>query len=297
MEVGDVYFGPTGIRAEVEQETGTGGDGADPRSVMATITQSYEQACMRVILELEEDREEKSSNRFRVALWLHDGAYVRMRSECAREEDLAERLEEKCRELAEFAGKDTPLPAFFEVEEVEPKMRPDESTASADGDETEGDVQEESLEEEVASSPAGDSDSGRSGDRAERTPIPGPSVKERVPIGQEPRTLRESKKTDLPVLHVGTDGAVTIGPEPEYIGRVYPTAHGPRRVPVGPIGCGVYWLKGGARRDGDWATDSILYELKLNGSYRFVEIHRRRGIREVPDLEVGERVLRQYRVR
>jgi hypothetical protein len=88
---------------------------------------------------------------------------------------------------------------------------------------------------------------------------------------------------------VGTDGAVTIGPEPEYVGKVYPTARGPRRVRVGTIG-GVYWLRGGANRDGDWATDSTLYEVRMDGSTRFVEIHRRRGIRKVSDLEVGRRV-------
>jgi hypothetical protein len=41
----------------------------------------------------------------------------------------------------------------------------------------------------------------------------------------------------------------------------------------------VYWLRRGVRRDGDWATDSTLYEVKMGDSTRFVEIHRRRGIR------------------
>lgn len=119
MEVGSVIEGPTGIRVEIEEPVG--GDGVDPRSAMATLAQSYEQAAMRVILELERDLENQGGrNHFKIAVWLHDGAYVKMRSLRARTKDLDERLRKRCEDLADFAGKSMHLPAFFEVEEIEP---------------------------------------------------------------------------------------------------------------------------------------------------------------------------------
>jgi hypothetical protein len=60
-----------------------------------------------------------------------------------------------------------------------------------------------------------------------------------------------------------------------------PTTRGGRHVHVRMIE-GLYWVRGERRRDGDWATDSTLYEVKMDGSTRFVEIHRRRGIRGSP---------------
>ncbi len=133
MEVGDVFVGPTGIRIEIEQGLSEDGDDVDPRSAMATLAQSYEQAAMQVILEMERDRQQADSyNHFNVVLWLHDGAYVKMRSEQARSKDLNRRLEERCRELAEHAGKEDPMPAFFEIEQIEPptpKQQRTEDTA------------------------------------------------------------------------------------------------------------------------------------------------------------------------
>jgi hypothetical protein len=129
MEVGDVFIGPTGIRIEIEQGLSEDGDDVDPRSAMATLAQSYEQAAMQVILEMERDRQQSDSyNYFNVALWLHDGAYVRMRSEQARGKDLNRRLEERCKELAEHAGKEDPMPAFFEIENIEPPTPTQEQT-------------------------------------------------------------------------------------------------------------------------------------------------------------------------
>ena len=121
---GTVLHGPTGIRAEVTAPLGSD-DGTDARSAMATIAQSYEQECMYTLLELEEERErEKSRNHFKVALWLHDGAYVRLRSPEARMDDLHDRLDRRRNELAAFAGKPRPLPAFFELEHVDPPPLP-----------------------------------------------------------------------------------------------------------------------------------------------------------------------------
>jgi hypothetical protein len=147
----------------------------------------------------------------------------------------------------------------------------------------------ESRPAKPPSSHGGNVDDDQSSGPAQRTPLPGPSSEERVPIGREPRTLREAEKTELPILHVDSDGAVTIGPEPEHVAKLYPTAHGARQQRVGQIG-GVYYLRGGERRNGEWATDSTLYEVKIGDSHHFIEIHRRRGIREIPDLEVGRRV-------
>ena len=50
-----------------------------------------------------EREREKSRNRFRVALWLHDGAYVTMRSPSARMDDLEDRLEKKAGRLGVIA--------------------------------------------------------------------------------------------------------------------------------------------------------------------------------------------------
>jgi hypothetical protein len=127
--------GPTGIEITIDVtiEENKGRDesekGVDARSAMATLAQSYEQAAMQVILEMERDRErDQSRNRFKVALWLHDGAYVRLRSKRARRKDLNRRLRERCEELADFAGKDVPMPAFFEFEEIQPPELPDHDT-------------------------------------------------------------------------------------------------------------------------------------------------------------------------
>jgi len=160
MEVGDVLVGPTGIRIEIEQEMDADGDGVDPRSAMATLAQSYEQSAMQVILEMERDGEqEKSRNRFNVALWLHDGAYVRMRSKRARTKDLNERLQKRCKELANFAGKDDPMPAFFEVESIEPPELPEPNSeetpcAKNETSETESETAETSKSTSTAAKSA-----------------------------------------------------------------------------------------------------------------------------------------------
>jgi len=82
-------------------------------SVLGTIAQSYEMTLMSVLVDYEQERErEEGRNRFRIALWLHDGAYVRMRSPDARMSDLEERLAEKADELGVIAR--------FECEPVVP---------------------------------------------------------------------------------------------------------------------------------------------------------------------------------
>lgn len=73
-------------------------------SVLATVAQSYEQALMSVLVEYEQDRDaDLSRNRFRVCLWLHDGAYVKMRHPRARMKDLNARLEARAEELGVIA--------------------------------------------------------------------------------------------------------------------------------------------------------------------------------------------------
>ena len=82
-------------------------------SVLATIAQSYEMALMSVLVDYEQERERrKTRNRFRLALWLHDGAYATMRSPSARMSDLEERLAAKADELGVIAR--------FECEPVTP---------------------------------------------------------------------------------------------------------------------------------------------------------------------------------
>jgi hypothetical protein len=115
--------GPTGITIEIEttMEANRGRTRklVDAKSAMASLAQSYEQSMMGVILEYERDRNKAGRNHFHVALWIHDGAYVTFRGKgLARLKELRARLEERCKELADFAGKDRPAPAFFEVEPV-----------------------------------------------------------------------------------------------------------------------------------------------------------------------------------
>jgi hypothetical protein len=86
---------------------------------------------------------------------------------------------------------------------------------------------------------------------------------------------------------VDVDGAAMMRLKPEYVAKLYPTTHGARQQRVGQIG-GVYYLRGVERRNGRWVTDSTFYEVKIDGSHHFVEIRRRRGIREVSKLEVGQ---------
>jgi hypothetical protein len=123
------HRGPTGIQINIDPDNNSSEDsnsGVDAKSAMATLAQAYEQAMMSVVLDLEADRDSSDSqNNFRVFLWLHDGVYVQMRSPNARRKDLENRLEKKCRDLADFAGKETPLPAFFEIGEVEAPEIPD----------------------------------------------------------------------------------------------------------------------------------------------------------------------------
>jgi len=73
-------------------------------SVLATVAQSYEQELMSVLVDYETHREATvSRNRFNVLLWLHDGAYVRLRSERARMKDVRKRLTEKAADLGVIA--------------------------------------------------------------------------------------------------------------------------------------------------------------------------------------------------
>ena len=71
-------------------------------SVLATVAQSYEQALMKVLVEYENER--GRSTRFRLALWLHDGCYVRCsRRMSARMKDLNRRLDARADELGVIA--------------------------------------------------------------------------------------------------------------------------------------------------------------------------------------------------
>jgi len=89
-------------------------------SVLGTIAQSYEMALMSVLVDYEQKRErEKGRNRFRLALWLHDGAYVSMRSPSARMSDLEDRLAKKADELGVIARFD-----------CEPVLPPDDAEAA-----------------------------------------------------------------------------------------------------------------------------------------------------------------------
>jgi len=165
MGVGDVLYGPTGIRIEVEKGLGEEGEGVGPKSAMATLAQSYEQAAMQVILELERDREQSGSrNYFRTALWLHDGAFVDLRHKRARVRDLNERLEKRCKELSEHAGKDKPMPAFFETEPIEP---PQISELVEENSSSESEVDEKGSASSIR--------------RSDRSPAPG-----KVSAGQPP---------------------------------------------------------------------------------------------------------------
>jgi hypothetical protein len=81
--------------------------------VLGTVAQSYEMELMSVLVDLEQERESRDSrNYFKVAFWLHDGAYVQARSIGARMKDLDERLEQKAQELG--------VHARFEHEPIEP---------------------------------------------------------------------------------------------------------------------------------------------------------------------------------
>jgi len=81
--------------------------------VLGTVAQSYEMELMSVLVDLEQERESRDArNYFRVAFWLHDGAYVQARSIGARMKDLDERLEQKAEELG--------VHARFEHEPIEP---------------------------------------------------------------------------------------------------------------------------------------------------------------------------------
>ena len=103
-----------------------------PKSAVATQAQAYEQELMSVLLGVSEDRE-----RFDLMLWLHDGAVCKARHPNAVEDAVNEALEAKREELTSFAGKDTLIPAVFEIEEIEaPDLPPGdvhERIASAGG--------------------------------------------------------------------------------------------------------------------------------------------------------------------
>ncbi len=126
LEPGDVLEGPTGIRIEVEktlgEEDGDGQDRIGPKTAMACIAQSFEQELMSVLLDVAEDRD-----RFQPLLWLHDGAACNARYLNALKTDLEEALLEKRKELTEFAGRDTLIPAEFEIEEIQaPELPPED---------------------------------------------------------------------------------------------------------------------------------------------------------------------------
>jgi hypothetical protein len=100
-------------RIEAAQEEGR----PNPRwaaaaKVLGTVAQSYEMELMSVLVDYEQDLRD-TSKRFKVAFWLHDGAYVQVpRSIGARMKELDERLEQKAEELG--------VHARFEHEPIEP---------------------------------------------------------------------------------------------------------------------------------------------------------------------------------
>ncbi|MCS4181958.1 hypothetical protein GGQ07_003422 [Salinibacter ruber] len=80
--------------------------------VLGTVAQSYEMELMSVLVDYEQDLQD-TSKRFKVAFWLHDGAYVQIpRSIGARMKDLDVRLEQKAEQLG--------VHARFEHEPIEP---------------------------------------------------------------------------------------------------------------------------------------------------------------------------------
>lgn len=80
--------------------------------VLGTVAQSYEMELMSVLVDYEQDLQD-TSKRFKVAFWLHDGAYVQVpRSMGARMKDLDERLQQKAEDLG--------VHARFEHEPIEP---------------------------------------------------------------------------------------------------------------------------------------------------------------------------------
>jgi hypothetical protein len=116
---GDTLEAPSGI--EIKVEVGLDNEGEDdydhlvgPKSAVATQAQAYEQELMSVLLDVAEERD-----RFNILLWLHDGTACSARYPNAVESAVNEALQAKRRELTAFAGKDTLLPAIFEVEEIE----------------------------------------------------------------------------------------------------------------------------------------------------------------------------------
>lgn len=126
--VGTLIEGPTGIQAKITAPLGNGG--TDARSVMATLTQGVEHYLMRAIRDVA-----KEKDRFNVMAWIHDGAYVKLRSEEARRKDLRQQLRERCKEVTNFFNKDTPLPARFEIKQVTaPDTRKDNPTEYQDRD-------------------------------------------------------------------------------------------------------------------------------------------------------------------
>jgi hypothetical protein len=86
---------------------------AGAAKVLGTVAQSYEMELMSVLVDYEQEREARDGrNYFKVAFWLHDGAYVQARSIGARMKDLDERLEQKAEDLG--------VHARFEHEPIEP---------------------------------------------------------------------------------------------------------------------------------------------------------------------------------
>ncbi len=136
LEPGDTLEAPSGIEIEVEvtlqREKEDDCNKVGPRSAMATHAQSYEQELMSVLIGVAEER-----TGFRPVLWLHDGAECAARRPDGLEKAVNEALTAKQEELTEFAGKDTLLPAIFEVEKIEaPEMPPEnvhDRIASASG--------------------------------------------------------------------------------------------------------------------------------------------------------------------
>jgi len=86
--------------------------------VLGTVAQSYEMELMGVLVDYEQKRKtEKKYNRFKIAFWLHDGAYVaypESRNLAPRMKDLDQLLQQKADELGVLAR--------FDYEKISPEL-------------------------------------------------------------------------------------------------------------------------------------------------------------------------------
>jgi hypothetical protein len=116
METADGGWIPIGPRVDLALEEGRPSPlKAAAAKVLGTVAQSYEMELMSVLVDYEQEREARTArNYFKIAFWLHDGAYVQARSISARMKDLDERLQRKADELGVLAR--------FDYESIDPEQ-------------------------------------------------------------------------------------------------------------------------------------------------------------------------------